>query len=272
MISIAEAYRREGLIPYSELPDITQRGWCPEPLIIERDLGDGQYLAGLGLAHRSDIGNPHYRALIQTTTRFMGATVAAERILMNEGGPWPLSDTLEEAYKAGGEPQWLQNYGATEGVSVVSPELRRDGASLLLQEGFIPSEIACYLFVRQVPQYERLDPGTRPSFDEYIGRKMRQRAIETGVNFDFGLSNLIGTYETMFNKKFDREDTQFFYQHSAGYMLEPTSRVQEAATICNMGRDVNFIRTTQRYINQGFSVEFGCGWTHIYVMQTGSGV
>lgn len=267
MTHIAEAYRSEGLLPYNELPDITQPGWCPDPLVIERDLGDGQYLLGLGLAHRSDLGNPHYQALTEAAARFRTVTAASRCIIMNEGGYWPRSDTLEDAYRGGGEMQWLQNYARRAGIKVVSPELPHDGCDLLLEEGFTPAEIACYLFMRQVPQYNRLDPNVHLSFDYYISEKMDQRARETGLNFNFLVSNLIEVYEDTFCKKFDRNDTQFFYQHSVGYMLHPTSRIQEATITCNMGRDVNFVRTIQSYIDKGLSVAWGCGWTHVRVLE-----
>ena len=267
MTHIVEAYRSERLLPYNELPDITKPGWRPEPLVIERDLGDEQYILGLGLAHRSDIGNPHYRTLTEATARFTGVTATRRRVIMNEGGYWPRRDTLEHAYREGGEMQWLQNYARQARIKVVSPELPHDGCDLLLEEGFTPAEIACYLFVRQVPQYRRLDPSVHLSFDYYISEKMDQRAKETGLDFNFLVSNLIDVYEGIFQKKFDRNDTQFFYQHSVGYMLEPTSRVQEAAITCNMGRDVNFVRTIQSYVDKGTSVEWVCGWTHVRALE-----
>ncbi|HYH75099.1 MAG TPA: hypothetical protein VD735_04010 [Candidatus Saccharimonadales bacterium] len=267
MTRIAEAYRSEGLLPYNQLPDITQPGWCPDPLVIEREVDDGQRLLALGLAHRTDIGNEHYRALTESTTRFTGASVARRCIIMNEGGYWPSSDTLEHAYREGGESQWLQQHARQAGMAVVSPELPRDGCDLLLAEGFTPPEIACYLFVRQAPQYGRLNRTIHRSFDYYMSKEMDQRAKETGLHFNFLVSNLIAVYEDTFHKKFDKNDTQFFYQQSVGYMLEPTSRIQEAAIACNMGRDVNFVRTIQSYVDEGVSVAWGCGWTHVRALE-----
>jgi hypothetical protein len=265
--SIAEAYRAEGLLPYHELPDITQPDWCPDPLVVERDFGDGQRLLALGLAHHSSLESPHYRVLVDNTARFMGATVVRKRLILNEGGIWPRADTLEQAYQAGGEAQWTQNYGMQTETQVESPELDREGIPLLLEEGFTPAEIACHIFVRQVPQYWRLDWRMHRSFDFYIEQAMRDQAIRTGLNFDFQVSTLITLYEDTFGRKFDKRDTQFFYQHSVGYMLEPESRVQEVAIASNMARDLNFLRVVRSYLDKGMSVEWVCGWTHVRALQ-----
>jgi hypothetical protein len=267
MPSIAEIYRDEGLLPYSELPDITQPGWCPEPLVIEREVAAGQHLLALGLAHHADVGNPHYQALTESTDRFISATTPERRCMLHEGGHRSPSKTLKSAYEEGCEPQWIQTRGSQTKTKVVSPELYRDGVPFLLEEGFTPPEIACYLFTRQAPQYSRLDPKKQLSYKYYLDETMRDHGIKTGLNYDFQVSTLITLYEDTFHRKFDIKDTQFMLQQSVGYMLEPTTRIQEVAIACNMGRDVNFLKAIQTCVDHGVSVEWVCGLTHVLALK-----
>jgi hypothetical protein len=266
--TIAEAYRSEGLLPYNELPDITQPGWRPDPLVIERDLGNGQHFLGLGLAHLSEVGNPHYNVLTERSQRFIGTTATQRRTIFNEGGLWPQSDTLEDAYEEGGEAQWLQNFGRQNRVRVISPEPLQESAPRLLEEGFTKKELTCQLFIRQAPQYGRLDRRKhRGGYQYYMEEKMHQLSILTKLNFNPDFSYLVGLYEGMLDRKFDRNDTQFFYEQSVGYMLKPTTRIQEITIASNMLRDVHFVQTIQAYVNQGISVEWACGWTHVRALQ-----
>jgi hypothetical protein len=274
MTSLAEAYRAEGLLPYHELPDITQPGWCPDPLVIAREPTDNQHLLALGLAHRTDIGNEHYQVLTDRSIRFLGATALVPRVALNEGGDlWQATRDLEVAYKQGGEPRWLRTFARLHHMPVFSPELEKEGAPILLAKGFTPAEIACFYFVRQAPQWSRLTVHwSRPYFEEYMAGHMRNLERITGTlpglkQFSFSYDNLVRTYEDIFGKEFNRKDIQFFYQQSVGYMLKPTSRIQEIAIACNMARDINFVRTIQEYVNDGVSVEWVCGWTHVRALQ-----
>lgn len=219
----------------------------------------------LGFAHRTDRGNKHYRVLTENASNFMAITAGEERAIVNEGGVWPLGDTLDLAYAEGGEMMWLQTYGRETKTSVVSPELPHDGADLLLEEGFTCEEIACYYFVRQVPQWQRTT--LRPDFETYMQRKMDRKAQMLEWDFDFSLRNLIAVYEGIYNKRFDRTETRFFYQQSIGYMLPPTSRVHQAAIACNMGRDVSLWRTMKELFDQRVSVLSGFGLSHILAVK-----
>lgn len=260
-------YRAEGLLPYDQLPDITNPAWNPDPLIVEHLGNEGLCLIGLGLTHRSDLSNPHHQILSRKAADFTTFTDRLgrghRRVIINEGGVWPYSKSLDLAYEEGGEAQWLQNFGMQIDTEVVSPELPNEGVDLLLDEGFTPEEIACYYFVRQVPQWQRLT--RRPDFSTYIQREMdRYRPL---LSFDFSLPNLITLYEDTYHKHFSQLDTRFFLEQSTGYMLNPTSRVQQVTIACNMGRDINLIHTIQRYFNEDVSVLTGFGWTHIRALQ-----
>jgi len=265
-MSIVASYNAESLRPYSELPDITDPAWDPDPLVVVRQGAEGQHLVALGLAHRTDRGNRHYRTLTEYAADFMTVTTEDKRVIINEGGVWPIGDSLDVAYAAGGEAMWLQTYGKATNTPVVSPELPNDGADLMLAEGFTKEEIACFYFVRQVPQFGRITL-QKKSFEEYIQDVMTRKADKLGWDFDFSLSNLIATYEDMYGKRFDRAETRFFYEQSVGYMLEPTTRIQKASIVCNMGRDINLLHTQQEYFNRGISSLTGFGWSHVYALQ-----
>ena len=266
---IAKQYRVEALLPYSQLPDITRPTWNPDPLVVAELLdNNGPLLVALGLAHRSDLGNSHHMMLAQVAASFIAFTdhlgTDYKRVIINEGGVWPRSESLDLAYEEGCEPQWLQNFGIRMGVEVVSPELSNEGVDLLLTEGFTPAEIACYYFVRQVPQWQRST--RRPDFATYIQGKMDY--YRPLLNFDFSLPNLVTLYEDTYHKTFDRTNTRFFLEQSAGYMLTPTSRVQQVSIACNMGRDINLLHTIEQYSKENVSTLTGFGWTHIRALQS----
>jgi hypothetical protein len=175
-------------------------------------------------------------------------------------------ETIEEEQvivKHGG--MGLMRYLAhQEGIDVYSPEPDAIYERTELLKQFSSEEIQYYYFARVVFQWNRKQE-PKPDFEQYVTNSLEMDKKESGwKKFDFSLESMKKIHATLFNKEFDKNDNEFFYNITTPVQLKTViNKVSRASTEI---RDKYIVEQIQKYINEGHSIYIQFGYTHA-VMQ-----
>ena len=131
---------------------------------------------------------------------------------------------------------------------------------------FSKEEIAYYDFARICFQWNRKK--VKPDFDEYLGRFLKANKQDSGWNdFDFTIEHLTAIHKKLFNRDFDKDDKQFFYD-----VTNPTtelSRINKVSRFEDSGfRDHYILGEIEKYWKEGNSlfITYGCSHAVMHEM------
>ncbi len=217
-----------------------------------------QYIYYFGSQHSFDPDDEQFIAIEKMWNEFAAKTAGQKRYAVLEGGNRPALETREKAILEGGEMHFVAFLAKRDGVPTFSPEPPEAFRFSETLKYFSKEEIAYYDFARICFQWNRKK--VKPDFDEYLGRFLKANKQDSGWNdFDFTIEHLTAIHKKLFNRDFNKDDKQFFYD-----VINPTtdfSVINKVSRFEDSGfRDYYILGEIEKYWKQGNSlfITYGC--------------
>lgn len=179
-------------------------------------------------------------------------------IVFVEGGKRQVCSSEEEAISKGAESNLITYLADKESIETFSPEPPEPFRFEELLKRFTKEEIIYYEFARVTFQWNRYLK--KPDFKMYITDSLKNDKKNSGwTDFDFSIENMLRIEKSMFNRNFDQNDKDFYYN-----VTNPTtnfSRINELSKFEDSGfRDPYILSQIEKYWNNGQSlfIVYGC--------------
>lgn len=172
-----------------------------------------QALYFVGFQHSNNFSSPDFKRLKPIWADFLDEKNKSKIVLV-EGGNWPLKKTDEEAIKSGGEAGLLTLWAHQNKIDYCSPEPDEMKEITSLLKKFSKDEIMYYYFARLVDQWHRR--GKIVPLKTYIEDKYMTgyKKITNWKDFDFTFENFIKIHNEIHDHAFDSENKECFYDDS----------------------------------------------------------
>ncbi len=225
----------------------------------------GQHLYFFGSHHTYDPEDIEITKLEECWSDFTKQTKENERIVLVEGGVRSISETKEVTIKEGGEVSYIAFLAKQNSINTESPEPPQSYWYDTLAEKFSRDTVAYYDFARICYQWNK--QGKHISFEEYISSFLSSNAKESGwTDFDFSLIHMKAIHQELFQKEFNPEDEEFFYD-----IINPTtdfSIINKISLFDDEGvRDGYILKEVIRHWNTGKSLFIIFGQQHAVIME-----
>lgn len=228
---------------------------------------DGQLLYYFGANHSRDPEDGQYEMLRKFWNEFLERTDKENSVVFVEGGKRPVCGSEGEAISKGGEAHFITYLSAKENIDTFSPEPPERFRFEELAKRFTKDEIVYYEFARMAFQWNR-HHGNKPDFRQYVGNSLRHDQRNSGWDdFDFSIDHMIELEKKMFDRDFDENDKQFYYD-----VINPTttfSRINELSRFEDSGfRDAYILRQIEQHWNQEKNIFIVYGCSHAVMHET----
>ena len=194
---------------------------------------------------------------------FVNATQGHNRIVLTEGGIWPIEPDETTAIKVSGEPGLLSLLADRAQIVVDTPEPSDDDEANALKEQFPAEAIIYYYFARQIPQWHEIKP--RPEFRSYMQQLLEGYQHILHWDFDFSFDAMTTVHQQLFNRVFDEHDLEFF-KNQVG-TIHPETIIHEVSKARVEYRDRHIARELIRYWESSTSVFTVYGSYHFYTLE-----
>ena len=235
----------------------------PTPYLFTLKSGSN-FVYYFGEKHSFDPDHPQWSDEKEFWNKFLEDTRDKKRIVFIEGGKRPVeADENQSILKHGG--MGLVTYLAHEAqIETFSPEPDEKYERSEMEKEFSREEIQYYYFARIVHQWsKKQDP--KPDFKEYVNGYLEGDKKESGwVDFDFSLEAMKKIHSNLFNKLFDENDTNLFYD--AITPVELNTMVNKVSRASSQIRDQYIVQQICDYVSKGYSIYLQYGASHA-VMQ-----
>lgn len=156
----------------------------------------------LGVEHTSDIDHPEIERIEKLLKQFLLEKDISDRIVLVEGGNWPVESNKREAIKNYGEMAYVVYLSNINHLPVYSPEIDEIDEIKILLRTFSQDEIIDFYFTRGIPQWQRSDRSQ--NLEEFLDMQQYSK-ITSWVDYDFSLRHLIEIHNKQNNHTFNQE-------------------------------------------------------------------
>lgn len=220
-----------------------------------------QILYYFGANHSRDPQDKQYEMMRKFWKEFLQKTDHKKSVVFVEGGKRPVCDSEDEAITKGAEAHFITYLAAKQNIDTFSPEPPEKFRLEELAKRFSKEEITYYDFARAALQWNR-HHGNKPDFKEYVENFLKRNQKNSGwIDFDFSTNHMIELEKKMFNRDFNENDMQFYYDVS-----NPTTtfcRINELSRFEDSSlRDGYILEQIEKYWNEGKNLFIVYGASH----------
>jgi hypothetical protein len=243
---------------YQEKPPVR----VPYTYIISNDT---QYLYYFGSRHSYDPKDPEFIELKSFFNEFSEKTKDRNRIVLVEGGNWPIIEDEERSIIECSEMGFVAHLAAKLNIERISPEPPDKLLFSELSKQYSRDEVAYHYFARSCWQWERMIE--KKSFEAYINSVLEAYKYTSGwSDYDFSLVHMKEVHKTLFGKEFDMSDKFFFRD-----IIDPTKDhtvVNKISRFEDEGfRDGHIVNEIEKYWKKGKSIFVIYGSSHAEIQE-----
>jgi hypothetical protein len=221
--------------------------------------GDNQQLTYFAAQHVHDPQSPMFAAIDAQWQRFTSEVTRPSAVVLHEGN-FPVLTTKEQTILNGGESGYVRWLAEQAGVATVWPEPSRDQEFAWLQKQYSGDQIVSFYALRYAHQWHRLDPGHRPSIEEYLDQAIPRYAGQLGSK--------IGSADDLrrLSPEVVGEQIYFDRRDSLARLISPTS---DALPLNNLAwdlgrlRDITIVKNIFQQWQQNKSLFMSYGNSHL---------
>lgn len=224
---------------------------------------NNKYLYYFGSRHSFDLKHEQFESIRKFFNDFVIKTEGTKRIVLVEGGNWPVEQNEEIAIKKYGEMGFTAYLANQYGIERKSPEPTKIDINAKLLRYFSKKEILYFRFLLRTEQWQKLVE--KPLFKTYIETRLKNFETTLGwSDISFSLENLYAIHKELFHTSFDENDTDFIKR-----ILNPINKLSPLNKILCLDseiRDQFVLSEVEKYWNEGTNIFIIYGLTHA-VMQ-----
>ncbi len=249
------------LITFDEYQDMPPNK-VPYTYVIENK---EQYLYYFGSKHSYDQSLPQFDELRTFFNEFVLKTKDKQRIVLVEGGNWPLGKDEEESITEYGEMGFITYLANKANIEKVCPEPPTRLLYTELEKKFSRDQIEYYYFARSCWQWARMNKTS--GFESYIRGVLKQDEKDSGwEGYDFSFEHMKVIHKDIFGTEFDISDSQFFRKITdptkTDTVMNKISRFEDEGF-----RDLYILGEVEKYWEQGKSIFVIYGSTHAVIQE-----
>jgi hypothetical protein len=225
---------------------------------------NNQKLYYFGERHSRDPQDSQWIQAKEFWLEFIKNTANQKRVVFIEGSKPSLRETEEKSIRECGGPGFITFLASQHNVDIYCPEPSKSYETSELLKQFQQEEVAYYYFARSMSGWGRMTE-PKPKFEDYITRNLKRNKSEVGwTDFDFSIENMKNIHKNIFEKEFDKNDSDFF--KSIVSPIKSETIINKIAKSCSNLRNEYILKEIEKCWNMGNSIYIHYGAGHA-VMQ-----
>ncbi|MBI3458700.1 hypothetical protein HY061_00330 [Candidatus Azambacteria bacterium] len=226
-----------------------------------------KYLVFFGAKHCYDKKDSQFHQLREEWTKFLKETKEKNCLVLVEGGRISLANSEDEGIREDGESGLITFLAHRKNIPVKSPEPSDEYVYQELTKQFSREYIYYFRTVQRICQWHRIPDESKKDLKTYLeqGFLKRDQKESRWLDFDFSLEHIKIIHKNLFNKDFDENDKEFFWEISRPDreigILNKIARVQ------GLIRDIYIVEQIKKYWDEGKNLFIVFGQGHAVIQE-----